>query len=774
MSEFHATLTLYTAALQYLTCGYNLIPLHTSGSRAKLPALPWGVFQTHQAASAQVQRWFVEQHHSGLGIVTGTISQLAVLDFDDEQRLHQFLQQHPDLAQTRIVTSAVRGLPHFYYRLPKGVHVPSQRGQGVDWLAEGRYVVAPPTIIEGRAYTVAQDIEPLTLTSEQIARIAAFVRDTELETVASTPQPAGDGAGQVNVALVQQRYQQQVVAGRNNALFATACFARDHGWSQAAVETALLDLHIQQPPVNDHPPETPAQRLREAAATIASAFTRPARRREVCNAYNPVSRYPNSAREALLQRPDGAAVLRVLEGALLYGCSTNTPVTEPELVKRLRHVTCRDTIRKALTATYNGKRLFAVADPDGSKETDKKLHLSPGKNQTYSKSGPKARRYNLPTPQQLCDLLGVPLTSGDPITRDEVRSSKTYRQALHRELIKRRPQPYFQIVLGDRLGVCTRTIRYYNRQIPIHSTPTWHETPLFWFNLDLIPTESDIERYGIDTGGMCLRDNTGQRWPLKREIAAHLLRQGKRVSRLQRGPNFYWYGDQPPPTLPIAPIPTTAGQGRGAQAQDTPVFTSEGVSTAFYGAAGMNTPTYSETPRKSPEIGLPSPDDLSAGQGRVQRQEVGQPPSPQPQDAPVFTSEGLSTAFYGAAGMNTPIAPEMPRKSPETAAGVFDPNDVPSYAETGLAPSRITPPDERLAQRLHQAAPTLSLDNAQRLVACYGVEAVESAFKRMVVMQKKGRVRNPAGFIIIAARAEWRSRRPLGTPAPRFTMRKSP
>src|SRR5690606_14953674 len=114
----------------------------------------------------------------GLGLVTGTISQLAVLDFDDEQRLHQFLQQHPGLAQTRIVTSAGRGLPHFYYRLPKRVHVPSQRGQGVDWLAEGRYVVAPPTVVNGRAYTVQHDVEPLLLDAEQIALLAAFVRGT--------------------------------------------------------------------------------------------------------------------------------------------------------------------------------------------------------------------------------------------------------------------------------------------------------------------------------------------------------------------------------------------------------------------------------------------------------------------------------------------------------------------------------------------------------------------------------------------------------------------
>ncbi len=753
MAEFNAPLTLLTAALRALACGYSLIPL-----RAKQPALAWSVFQSVKPSSLEVQRWFAQQQHSGLGLVTGRLSRLAVLDFDEEALVHQFLAQHPDLAQTQVVTSAGRGLPHFYYRLPPHTHVPSRAGQGVDWLAEGRYVVAPPTVIEGKAYEVFLDRLPLQLTHEQIARIEAFVRATQpTAPITVIEQGRGHDTEPLSLSTValQQRYRQQAGAGRNNALFHNACFARDHGWSQAATITALAELHTHQPAAGEHKPETPTQRQREARATIASAFARPARpRRAVCNAYNPVSRYPNRARETLLRQPDGAAVLRVLEGALLYGCATDTPVTELELVTTLRHIACRDTVRKALHARSRAGEPFFVpvppqpppaasADPDGSKEADNKMLLSPGKNQTNSKSGPKALLYRLPTPDELCALLGVEMSPGDPITRDDVRSSKAYRQALHREFLTRRPGKYFQALLGDRLGVCTRTIRYYHQQIPIHSSPSWHETPLFWFNLDLIPAQSDLERFQIDTGGQCLVDETGQRWPLKREIAAQLLKQGRRVSRLQRGPNTYWYGDPPPPTMPIAPIPATARQDRAGRPSDAPVFASEGASTAFYGAGGIFPPPALAKRLETPETVFPPtarPDHSGAGQGSTEAEPLS-PPVPA-QEGPVCASEGASTGFYGAAGGNTPAQPEKRLKTP------------------------LLPPDERLAQWIHRDLPTFSLSNARRLVECYGVEVVEASWKRLWWLDKKGMLRNPAGFLVIASRVEWRERHGFGQPAP--------
>src|SRR5690606_9870029 len=104
-----------------------------------------------------------------------------------------------------------------------------------------------------------------------------------------------------------------------------------------------------------------------------------------------------------------------------------------------------------------------------------------------------------------------------------------------------------------------RSIRNYNKAIPIHSSPTWHETPLSWATLNRLPAASDVE---IPTGGQCLLDDTGKKWPLKREIAARLLKSGHKVSHLRRGPNYYWYGELPQPDSPVPDLRLiSAGEG---------------------------------------------------------------------------------------------------------------------------------------------------------------------------------------------------------------------
>ena len=95
---------------------------------------------------------FLKTVLAGLGIVTGRVSKLVVLDFDSETIFNDFKAQYPDLLETHTVRSAGRGLPHLYFKLPDHLHLDSQKGQGIDLLSDGRYVVAPPTIINDQPY----------------------------------------------------------------------------------------------------------------------------------------------------------------------------------------------------------------------------------------------------------------------------------------------------------------------------------------------------------------------------------------------------------------------------------------------------------------------------------------------------------------------------------------------------------------------------------------------------------------------------------------------
>src|SRR4051812_34552791 len=79
--------TLLTFAEAYFYLSYSVIPLigDTDLSRAKVPAIPWTTFQQHRASLNDYAYWFTKSEFGGLGIVTGRISQLVVLDFDSDQ-----------------------------------------------------------------------------------------------------------------------------------------------------------------------------------------------------------------------------------------------------------------------------------------------------------------------------------------------------------------------------------------------------------------------------------------------------------------------------------------------------------------------------------------------------------------------------------------------------------------------------------------------------------------------------------------------------------------
>ena len=120
----------------YFYLGYSVIPLlgDRDLSRPKVPAMPWGGFQKYRASPNDYKQWFSESGFAGLGIVTGRISQLVVLDFDSEPIFNIFKAQYPDLLETHTVRSAGRGLPHLYFKLPPHLHLDSQKGQGIDLL----------------------------------------------------------------------------------------------------------------------------------------------------------------------------------------------------------------------------------------------------------------------------------------------------------------------------------------------------------------------------------------------------------------------------------------------------------------------------------------------------------------------------------------------------------------------------------------------------------------------------------------------------------------
>jgi hypothetical protein len=78
-----------TAALQYEKLGFSVIPLKTG---EKVPMIDWKEFQTRRATDAEIAAWWVKWPKSNIGIVTGTISGICVVDLDRyKENLSTFL-----------------------------------------------------------------------------------------------------------------------------------------------------------------------------------------------------------------------------------------------------------------------------------------------------------------------------------------------------------------------------------------------------------------------------------------------------------------------------------------------------------------------------------------------------------------------------------------------------------------------------------------------------------------------------------------------------------
>jgi putative DNA primase/helicase len=119
--------------------GWSVIPLHP---RDKKPALPsWKAYQAKHASAAEVERWATNGNN--IGIVTGSISGLLVLDLDNANAIAEAER----LGLPATVTASTAKGRHHYFRHPGG-KVKNRAGiiPGADIRADGGFVVAPGSI----------------------------------------------------------------------------------------------------------------------------------------------------------------------------------------------------------------------------------------------------------------------------------------------------------------------------------------------------------------------------------------------------------------------------------------------------------------------------------------------------------------------------------------------------------------------------------------------------------------------------------------------------
>lgn len=117
----------------------------------KQPLVAWRAYQEKRATPDEVRGWFETWPVANVGIVTGQISNLVVLDVDrahhGEDSLAKLVARYGPLPETVTVSSGGGGR-HFYFTAtadPEPLRSRVGIAQGIDVRAEGGVVVAPPS-----------------------------------------------------------------------------------------------------------------------------------------------------------------------------------------------------------------------------------------------------------------------------------------------------------------------------------------------------------------------------------------------------------------------------------------------------------------------------------------------------------------------------------------------------------------------------------------------------------------------------------------------------
>lgn len=246
----------------YLDRGWGLTPVGApkSGNEnsGKNPFLPGWTQNPIRDMETGKGYWDNGKEYN-VGVMTGEVSGLVVLDIDKPDMFEKFLEQFPECKNTYTVrrNNAPEWKSHYYFKLADFTP-PSHNVETTGWgdlMCNGKQVVAPPSVhYTGGVYEVVNDAEPLPFKREYYDALLMAKKKP-----AKTKKKSSPGKEKVQEGE------------RNNTLFSWGRQLRKQGMSKKEVEAAALEYCQECEPPYDEA---------EALKTVESVFSynTPARR----------------------------------------------------------------------------------------------------------------------------------------------------------------------------------------------------------------------------------------------------------------------------------------------------------------------------------------------------------------------------------------------------------------------------------------------------------------------------------------------------------------
>lgn len=129
---------IWNAAYELADLGFSIIPL-----KGKKPAVPWEKYQKEPATREQLEKWEDEFPHDNIGLVTGKVSGVIVVDVDSKEGI-DFCKENGIISP--IYQKTGKGF-HLFFKAPdQPIQNKVRFGPGVDLRAEGGQVVIAPSV----------------------------------------------------------------------------------------------------------------------------------------------------------------------------------------------------------------------------------------------------------------------------------------------------------------------------------------------------------------------------------------------------------------------------------------------------------------------------------------------------------------------------------------------------------------------------------------------------------------------------------------------------
>lgn len=247
-------MTVNELAAEYVDNGWSVLPVRPEEKRPFMTN--WLQYTKTRAPKNMVENWFANLTGAGVGVVTGRISNMVVLDVERgcPYPIEELLRKYP----TQMVARSGGGGYHLFYLYPTNQVRVANRVRifdGADLRADGGFIVLPPTMHpSGNRY-------------EWVKRGPLGAFPVALLDLQAQPRVQGDG-------WITEALRGVSEGGRNDTCARLAGYFFKKGMNYDIVEALLLDWNERnEPPLPVHEVRTTIKSIERSHASGGSQFT---------------------------------------------------------------------------------------------------------------------------------------------------------------------------------------------------------------------------------------------------------------------------------------------------------------------------------------------------------------------------------------------------------------------------------------------------------------------------------------------------------------------